>query len=313
MSLQNFDVVYQDSHGNRLCALDLSARLAAELGKSLGDIFCELDNLDLEVKPPIIMYGRICSQHRDMGFYSDVSGSSYDYAPRTGKNDLDPNVTARYKASTRARPMTPLLARLNEMVNAVLGTRFNGVLVNRFNDGSQYIGKHSDTLDAGLERQVVAEISFGATRKFRVREKATNKIVIDYLLKPGVLLWMDGDTFQKLYTHEIPIERRVKSGRISLTFRQHTSSTPATETSAGTTRGAAIGDGLGLAARNSAAKAVHAEVDVSVDDGVNEENILSILLSETTADELAGFDEFAYSPKMIFPGATFRPYPGGSF
>lgn len=63
-----------------------------------------------------------------------------------------------------------------------------------------------------------------------------------------------------------------------------------------------------LATRNSAAKAVHAEVDVSVDD----KDILSIMLSDTSADELTAFNEFAYSPK-IFPGSTFRPYPGGSF
>jgi len=57
-------------------------------------------------------------------------------------------------------------------------------------------------------------------RKFRIRDKSTKKIVLDYDHQPGTLLVMSGE-FQKQFTHEIPIQKKIKDERISITFRHH--------------------------------------------------------------------------------------------
>ena len=58
-------------------------------------------------------------------------------------------------------------------------------------------------------------------RKFRIRNKDTKEIVLDFDHNPCTLLVMQGE-FQREFTHEIPIQKRVKDERISITFRHHT-------------------------------------------------------------------------------------------
>ena len=81
-----------------------------------------------------MMYGKICHQQRSVGFYSDVS-SGYNYS----------------KQKAPSKKMTPLLIQLLDFVNEIYQSEFNGVLVNKYECGSEYIGKQSDderTLDA---------------------------------------------------------------------------------------------------------------------------------------------------------------------
>lgn len=66
----------------------------------------------------------------------------------------------------------------------------------------------------------IASIAYGAVRIFRIRNKQTKKIVLDYNHTPKTLLVMEGD-FQKEFTHEIPIQKNITEGRISLTFHHH--------------------------------------------------------------------------------------------
>lgn len=87
----------------------------------------------------------------------------------------------------------------------------------------QNIGAHSDN-EAGLDKnnKMVVGLSYGpGIRTFRIRDKETNKIVLNYKQEPGTLLCMCGE-FQTYYTHEIPKELKIKEERISLTFRCHT-------------------------------------------------------------------------------------------
>jgi alkylated DNA repair dioxygenase AlkB len=68
----------------------------------------------------------------------------------------------------------------------------------------------------------VMMMSYGVSRKFRIRDKISRKIVKDIYTKDQELIQMSGD-FQKEFLHEIPIERKIKESRISLTFRNHKS------------------------------------------------------------------------------------------
>jgi alkylated DNA repair dioxygenase AlkB len=72
-----------------------------------------------------------------------------------------------------------------------------------------------------LTNDGVITISVGSDRIFRIREKKTKNFVFDLTVSDSDLYWMKGD-FQKHYTHEIPKQKKIKTQRISLTFRHHT-------------------------------------------------------------------------------------------
>lgn len=170
------------------------------------DLFPILDQLPLQEKPEVVVWGNIVRQQRDVGFFSDMS-IGYHFS-----NRLMP-----------AQPLSvhPILSWLLNGTNEVLGTDFNGLLINRYRDGSNVIGAHSDDEKAlDPTRKMVASIAFGTARKFRIRDKKTKKIVLDFDHIPRSLLVMEGN-FQSEYTHEIPAQKLIKDPRISVTFRRH--------------------------------------------------------------------------------------------
>ena len=156
----------------------------------------------LLIKPTIRLFGKECHQQRDVGFFSNTS-IGYKYSGKLMESQV----------------LTPNMTLLINYVNKIYGTKYNSILINRYNNGKQYIGAHSDD-EAGLDSDGVVAISYGATRVFRIRSKATKKIMYNIPLNHLSMIRMGGD-FQKEFTHEIPIESKVKSERISLTFRNH--------------------------------------------------------------------------------------------
>ncbi len=115
--------------------------------------------------------------------------------------------------------MTPSLIKLLDTINHIYNSEYNGILINKYKSGEDYISAHSDD-EKNLDKSGVVAISFGAKRKFRIRDKNTKKIVNDFYLNSGEMLQMGGN-FQKEFTHEIPIEKKIKTERISFTFRKH--------------------------------------------------------------------------------------------
>ena len=111
--------------------------------------------------PPIVVYGKQCHQHRSIGFFSDTS-IGYKYS----------------RQMATSSPLTTNLSELLQLVNRLFNTDFNGILVNKYATGEDYIGKHSDD-ETNLSNVGVVCVSYGATRKFRIRNKETGKIVAD--------------------------------------------------------------------------------------------------------------------------------------
>lgn len=116
--------------------------------------------------------------------------------------------------------MNDTLRNILDRVNRITSSDFNAILLNRYRDGSDYIGAHSDE-DRALGKAGVASVSLGETRTFRLRDKKTKKIVFDHQIKDGSICWMKGLDFQKKLTHEIPKEKGRNGIRVSLTFRKH--------------------------------------------------------------------------------------------
>jgi alkylated DNA repair dioxygenase AlkB len=156
----------------------------------------------LEEKPEIIIFGKKCKQQRNIGFFSDKS-IGYKYS----------------KKMMESKPLTKSMSELLTIINNIIGAEFNGILVNKYMDGNDYISAHSDD-ETGLDALGVISISYGAERIFRIRKKEIKQHICDEITTHCSILHMGGN-FQKLYTHEIPIQKKIKEPRISFTFRKH--------------------------------------------------------------------------------------------
>lgn len=181
--------------------------------------------LTLADHPKFTLFGKPATMNRSIGFFSDES-EGYRYSNQMAKS----------------QPLPDFLQTLLIKVNQAHNTDFNGILVNLYKDGNDSIGAHSDD-ENGLSKNggnKVIGISIGAERTVRFRGKTkvatesymksssakttptTDKKYLDHTLESGSLFTMEGD-FQKEFTHEIPVQKKVTGTRISLTFRKHTS------------------------------------------------------------------------------------------
>jgi len=176
---------------------DLNKNIFEIMPDIVDDIKCRLIK-----NPQIKIDGVTAHQRRSVGFFSDES-LGYQYNWKYIKSQFLPEG----------------LKYLLKYINAKFKSDFNGVLVNYYVNGNEYIRKHSDD-DKKLHNIEVILISYGATRKIRIREKKTNKIVKDVLIKQNNIIQMSGG-FQNEFTYEIPIEKKVKDSRYSFIFRRH--------------------------------------------------------------------------------------------
>jgi hypothetical protein len=91
----------------------------------------------------------------------------------------------------------------------------NSILVNYYNDGSNYIGYHSDN-EKGLVGLVYG-FSYGASRNFKFQNKKT-KEVTNVILESNSLIIMK-EHAQRDYKHSLPASKKIKDRRISITIR----------------------------------------------------------------------------------------------
>ncbi|QRV72286.1 2OG-Fe(II) oxygenase family protein [Ceratobasidium sp. AG-Ba] len=169
----------------------------------------ELNQLHTWYRPTLKVYGRNVIQSRTIAAYA-----------------TSPSLTVKYSGHPVELHTTypPTLRRIQDMVESELGVTFNHVMLNRYEDGNVYIGKHSDN----KENKVIASVSLGAVRTFIMTPKITarNKHAAPakgtakrWDMANGSLFVMQGDT-QANWKHEIPKQPHIVQGRISLTFRQ---------------------------------------------------------------------------------------------
>ena len=115
-------------------------------------------------------------------------------------------------------PWTPIVRELKNKLADDLGLEFNSVLLNRYANGEQYMGWHSDDEPELGHQPTIASISLGHSRRFLVRSK-DKCWKSEYLLKNRDLLIMQKDS-QEYSQHALPKTKKVKDVRINLTFRQ---------------------------------------------------------------------------------------------
>jgi alkylated DNA repair dioxygenase AlkB len=115
------------------------------------------------------------------------------------------------------RPWLPLLLDLKAEAEALAGAPFNSVLANLYRDGRDSMGWHSDDERSLGPDPVIASLSFGAVRRFRLKHKSTQEsIALD--LSPGSCLVMAG-ALQHHWRHALPKTAKPVGPRVNLTYR----------------------------------------------------------------------------------------------
>ena len=139
-------------------------------------------------------------------------------APRLTSWFSDPKVSYRYSGKKRfGKPFTPELFQLREILNAHLNVHFNFVLANFYRDGSDYVGWHADDESDLGSCPLIASVSLGESRRFRVRHNS-RKFTESIDLEHGSLLIMRGNS-QLNFKHCLAKTNRLVNNRINLTFR----------------------------------------------------------------------------------------------
>jgi alkylated DNA repair dioxygenase AlkB len=121
-----------------------------------------------------------------------------------------------------ARPIPDYLQVVIDRIAAAGFGTHNGVLVNRYRDGSDYISAHSDD-DYGDPEPTIPSLTLGSARPFRLARKTSGSKLdksstVEYLPQHGDLLVMKGRTNAE-WQHWIPKTKKPAGERINLTFR----------------------------------------------------------------------------------------------
>ncbi|PWN20644.1 hypothetical protein BCV69DRAFT_259778 [Microstroma glucosiphilum] len=166
--------------------------------------------------PTLRMYGKEITQSRAIIAFSKVPGLKLKYSGQ----------------EVEMREWPEVLRGMERRCREVIGeeVRFNHAMLNWYADGDTHIGRHSDN----LENKVIVTLSLGAPRTWVMTKrppkgaqaaakrngvKLAKTETHKWTVEAGSLLLMQGKCQEEWY-HEIPKERKIKEGRISVTLRQ---------------------------------------------------------------------------------------------
>ena len=102
----------------------------------------------------IVLFGRRHLVPRLVAWHGDP-GSAYTYSG----------------TAHEPSPWTPTLTRHSQRIEALTGHTFNSVLLNLYRNGSDGMGWHADDEPELGRNPVIASVSFGATRRFKLRHR----------------------------------------------------------------------------------------------------------------------------------------------
>jgi alkylated DNA repair dioxygenase AlkB len=174
--------------------------------------------------------GKICSPEESPTLFDDLLATSPwqpDEVVLFGRKRIlsrkvawmgDAGFTYSYSGTSKtASPITPALLLIKKRVEQQCAHRFNSCLMNLYHDGSEGMGWHSDDEKTLGRNPVIASVSFGAERVFKLKHRESKEIV-SVLLENGSLLVMKGAT-QHHWIHAMPKTKKITTPRINLTFR----------------------------------------------------------------------------------------------
>lgn len=131
-----------------------------------------------------------------------------------------PRLVSWFEDSIPAISLTPDLCAIRQRVETETRIKFNAVLLNLYRDGNDGVSWHSDKTATVNKNMIIASVTFGETRLFRLRHKFRKELQqVEIPLYHGSFLLMAGTT-NSYWEHQVPKTARKVLPRINLTFRQ---------------------------------------------------------------------------------------------
>lgn len=168
------------------------------------EILNYLLNKNFEYHKPYMRFGKMAKVPRGQASYT-----------------IDNSIHYNYKVSGGSPPnevMDDKLKAITKKVNEELKTNYNTILMNVYKDGKDCIGQHKDKEDGWEKNTGFATLAFGAIRNFDIINNET-QILTRIPHKAGYVINMPYP-LNHHNTHGIPPQPRVKTERVSLTFRE---------------------------------------------------------------------------------------------
>lgn len=151
---------------------------------------------------PIKIFGKEVMQPRLTAWYGDTD-KSYTYSGIT----------------MQPQPWSDLLRDMKLRIEAAAQHTFSSALLNLYRNGQDSMGWHRDNEKQLGVNPIIASVSFGATRTFKLRHYEQKDLQQHLELTNGSLLLMKGET-QHHWEHAVPKTAKVNGPRINLTFRK---------------------------------------------------------------------------------------------
>lgn len=170
-------------------------------GAGADALFEELSQQEGWRQDSLTMFGRQIPIPRLHRWYAD-RGQSYSWSGITMEAE-------RFPAS---------LDKTREELKTRTGTWFNTALANLYRDGNDSVSWHADDERELGPKPLIASLSLGAPRKFRMRRRDDHAERFELTLTHGSMLVLGGDTQQE-WEHCVPKTRKVVSPRVNVTFR----------------------------------------------------------------------------------------------
>ena len=130
----------------------------------------------------------------------------------------EPRLTAGWTPDASDPSVPPALPAMCEVLSARYGVTFDRVWVNLYRDGRDSVAWHPDRNGRVHRDPLVATVSLGARRRFRLRPRGGGPIALELSPGAGDLVVMGG-ACQHDWEHCVPKTARPVGPRMSVTIR----------------------------------------------------------------------------------------------
>jgi len=162
----------------------------------------------------IRIFGRRIATPRLSAWYGDP-GARYCYSGLM----LEPLDWLPAIAELKAQIESRVSGHFNNYSNSYDNNYYNSALLNLYRNGADSMGWHSDDEPELGDQPMIASLSLGAERRFRLKHRTRTEVdPVALTLTHGSLLIMCGDT-QKNWKHALPKTSSTCEPRVNLTFR----------------------------------------------------------------------------------------------
>ena len=131
---------------------------------------------------------------------------------------LEPRLTAGWSTDAADESVPAMVRAMAASLSERYVVDFDQIWANLYRHGADSVAWHGDRTRHMMERPLVATVSLGARRSFRLRPRETTRIAHELQPGAGDLIVMGGRC-QHDWEHTVPKTKRAVGARISVTIR----------------------------------------------------------------------------------------------